>query len=357
MRTTLSILGIALAVGSVLSLVALSRSIEDGLAEGLDEIGADLAVAQRGASDIFGGFLPEEMGDRIAAVPGVAGVAGDLFLFAPSEDDHHVLVSGWKDGSYKWKTTPFREGRAPRPGERRVAVIGDSAADSLKKKVGDELEVLSEKYRIIGITRFASVINRGLVILPLSDLQEATYRKGQVTMFYVGLQRGLSKADIDRVRADIAKLGKLTVSLTSEVLDKDRNFAILQAVSLAIAIIALAMGVINILNTLLMAIQERTREIGIVAAIGWSDRRIMASIVIEGLIMSVIGCAIGIALGYLTSFFFAAIPQIGSIIAFKPSIGLIAPTVIAALILCAIGSLYPAWRATRMTPAEALQRG
>jgi putative ABC transport system permease protein len=117
------------------------------------------------------------------------------------------------------------------------------------------------------------------------------------------------------------------------------------------------MGVINILNTLLMAIQERTREIGIVAAIGWSDRRIMASIVIEGLIMSVIGCAIGIVLGYLTSFFFAAIPQIGSIIAFKPSIGLIAPTVIAALILCAIGSLYPAWRATRMTPAEALQRG
>lgn len=355
-RTSLSILGIALAVGSALALVALSYSIQDSTRQSLDEHGADLAVTQRGAPDIFGGFLAEEMETQIAAVPGVARVTGELVLFAPSENERHVLASGWRDTSSFWQRIPMRDGRLPAAGENNVVLLGDALAEATGKAIGDEIEIFGLAFKIIGITNYVSVVNRSLVIMPLSDLQDATYRRGQITIFHVTLRAGLSRAEVDRIRNDIAGLGKLSVSMTSEVLQKDRNFQTLNAISFVISIIAIAMAVMNVLNTLLMTVQERTREIGIVAAIGWNDRLIMSSIVIEGLVMCAAGCVVGVLLGYAASFSFRAVPTIGDYIQFRPSLGLIIPTVAAAFVLCTIGALYPAWRAVRMRPAEALGR-
>src|SRR5450432_144074 len=121
-RTCLSILGIGLAVGSALALIALSRSIQDSTREGMNEIGDDLVVMQKGASDIFGGFIPEQTIERVAAVPGVVRVSGELVTFAPSGSDKNVRTLGWPDTSYLWKKVPLREGRLPAAGERHVAV-------------------------------------------------------------------------------------------------------------------------------------------------------------------------------------------------------------------------------------------
>ena len=355
-RTALSILGIALAVGSALALLALSRSIQDATRDGMDEIGDDLAVTQRGASDIFGGFLPDDLEARVGKVAGVVRASGELFMFAPSERNRQVLTVGWPEASYLWKNVPLREGRVPTTGERRVAVLGDATAEALTKKPGDKIELLGEAFTVIGIAKYKSLINRGTVMLPLGDLQELSYRLNQVTMVHVNLARGASAAEIARVRQDIEALGKVTVSTSSEALDNDRNFKILNAVSLAISIIALAMGVLYVLNSLVMATQERTREIGIVAAIGWSDARIMASIVIEGLVMCAVGCVLGLVFSFFAAVAFPLIPTIGDLISFKPSGRLIAATIAAAFGLCAVGSLYPAWRAVQLQPAEALRR-
>ena len=109
-RTGLSILGIGLAVGSALALISLSRSIKDSTRAGLDEMGDDLVVTQKGASDIFGGFIPEQTIARVAAVPGVARASGELLMFAPTADDRSVLTQGWPDTSDLWKKVPLREG-------------------------------------------------------------------------------------------------------------------------------------------------------------------------------------------------------------------------------------------------------
>src|SRR5947209_18001578 len=86
-RTSLSIFGIALAVGSALALMSLSHSIQDSTRAGLDEMGDDLVVMLKGASDIFGGFIAEDMVARVADVPGVARAAGELFMFGSSTPD------------------------------------------------------------------------------------------------------------------------------------------------------------------------------------------------------------------------------------------------------------------------------
>src|SRR5262249_28003862 len=150
----------------------------------------------------------------------------------------------------------------------------------------------------VGVAKYASVINRGIVLVPLPDMQEANYRQRQISMVHVIFDRNLSNADIARVKSAIEETGRVTVSTATEVLQNDYNFSILKAVSRAVSLIALGMGVLNVLNSLLMATQERTREIGIVAAIGWTDTQIMASIVVEGLMMCALGCLLGIALSF-----------------------------------------------------------
>jgi putative ABC transport system permease protein len=354
-RTSLSILGIGLAVGSALALITLSRSIQASTRDGMDEIGDDLVVMQKGASDIFGGFITEETVERIAAIAGVARVSGELMTFAPSGSGS-VLTLGWPDTSYLWKKVPLREGRVPADGERHVTVLGDTAAAALGKKLGDDLELIGETFHVVGIADYTTIVNRGMVLVPLTDLQDASYRPRQVTMVHVNVEHASGRAEIAPVRTAIEELGNVTASTANEVLDNDRNFAILEAVSLAVAIIAVAMSALNVLNALVMATQERTREIGIFAAIGWSNSRIVMSIVIEGILMCMIGCILGVLLSFLAAIAFPHIPAIGNLISFKPSIRLIAPVLVAAFALCMLGSLFPAWRAIRMVPADALRR-
>src|SRR6266446_9244750 len=225
-RTCLSILGIGLAVGSALALIALSRSIQDSTREGMDEIGDDLVVMQKGSSDIFGGFIPEETVDRIAALPGIVRVSGELVTFAPSGFANNVLTLGWPDASYLWKKVPLREGRVPAAGERHVAVLGDTAAASLGKKLNDQLDLFGETFRVVGIAGYAAIVNRALVLVPLIDLQEASYRPRQVTIAQVSVQNNGDRTELARIREEIEALGNVVAAAPNEVLDHDRNFAI-----------------------------------------------------------------------------------------------------------------------------------
>jgi putative ABC transport system permease protein len=354
-RTALTALGIGLAVGSALALISLSHSIKDSARAGIDEMGDDLVVMQKGASDIFGGFIAEDTVARVAAVPGVRRAAGELFMFAPGADGRSLLTEGWADGSYLWNTVPLRSGRVPTPGERGVAVLGEGIATSLGKKVDDSVEVLGGTFKVIGIANYTTLVNRGLVLMTLADLQNASLRPKQVTVIHVNVEHN-GAADVARVKTAIEQLGNLTASTANEMLNKDRNFAVLDAISLAISIIAIAIGAIYVLNALIMATQERTREIGIFAAIGWSRARIMASIVVEGLLLYVAGCVLGLAFSALAALALPHIPTIGTLVSFRPSPTLIGLTLVAAFGLCAIGSLFPAWQAVRMSPAAALRR-
>ncbi len=199
-RTCLSVLGIALAVGSALAVTALSRSIQDSTREGMAEIGGDLVVMQKGASDIFGGFIPEAAVERIAAIPGVARVSGALVAFAPSRVGNNVLTFGWPDKSDLWKKVPLREGRLPAAWERHVAVLGDTVAASLGKKLNDELVLFGETFRVVGIAGYASTVNRSLVLVPLVDLQEASFRPRQVTIAQVSVQNNGDRTELARMR-------------------------------------------------------------------------------------------------------------------------------------------------------------
>jgi putative ABC transport system permease protein len=356
-RIGLCVLGIAVAVGVALTLLSLARSVQEGARAGLDEIGGDLIVTPKNASSLFSGFIPETALERVKAVPGVTQMSGALVAFAPSGDAGNVLTFGWPEDSFLWKKVPLRAGRVPAAGEKRVAVLGDAAAEALGRKLNDEIDLFGQTFKVVGIASYASSINRGLVLVPLADLQDVSYRPRQVTIAHVGVADPGDRLELGRIRDAIqAPPGNVVAVPAAEVLDRDRNFIALELLSLAAAIVAAVMSGLNVITALAMATQERTREIGIFSAIGWSGGRIMESIVIEGVMLWAIGCALGVALSFAAAYAAPYIPVIGRLIAFRPEVTLIVPVVGAALVLCVLGALLPAWRAARMLPAEALRR-
>src|SRR4029079_1313088 len=171
-RSILTVLGVAVAVGSFSTLYGLSRSVNENVQQAFEERGTDLTVRRRGIAEPFGGTVPESIIPDIAKIPGVAGVTGQLLTFAATDNDDHVIAFGWSEGSFFWSSVPLAEGRLPNPGERKFALVGKDIAHTLGKHIGDDITLLGDKFHLIGITNYSSVINRNAVIAGLPDLQQ-----------------------------------------------------------------------------------------------------------------------------------------------------------------------------------------
>jgi putative ABC transport system permease protein len=244
----------------------------------------------------------------------------------------------------------------PAAGETRTAVLGEAAAAALGKNLTDEIELFGQPFKIVGIAGYASGVNRSAVLVPLAGLQEVSYRPRQVTIAHVDAADADDRTALARVRDAIEATGSVVAAPPAEVIEHDRNFIVLAALALAAAAFAALMSALNVVTALVMSAQERTREIGIFSAIGWSAGRIVQSVVIEGLLLWAIGCALGVGLAFAIAAAVPYIPVVGHLIAFQPGAALIVPVLAAALVLCLLGALVPAWRVARMLPAEALRR-
>jgi putative ABC transport system permease protein len=355
-RSILSAIGIALAVGSALALLALGEGIERSVNQAFDERGSQLIVARRGATDLFSDLIAGALAPRIAATAGVAEVTSELAVFTTTGQRRHMVVLGWEPQGFVWRAMPLAAGRKPIAGAEREVVVGEAVSEALSKRVGDTVELFDETFTIVGISAYRSVLNRGLIIMPLAKLQELAFREGQVTGFSVRLDAGIGRDELPALKARIAAAGPFMVSETRDMMAGDRNIEVLKAISLAVSAVALGIGMLGVLNTILISVQERTREIGIIAALGWSGREIVALVLVEGIVLSVAGTFAGLVLGLLTTQLFAYIPAIGSFIAFEAKPLQIVGVTILALAGSLLGALYPAWRALGVDPAEALRR-
>ena len=347
---------VGLAAASALSLLALAGSVERGVGEGADERGADLTALPRRASDIFSSFVVGDVKKKLALIPGVQDVAGELVMYAPVDRDQQRLATGWAEDGFFWPRMPVGRGRIPRSGERGVVVLGEGVAEGLNKNVGDTVDILDASFKVVGIAAYQSALNRSMIYMPLSDLQEIAFRQGQVSLFQIKLRPSLTSSDIEVVKADVARIDSLTATPTAQLLQRDRNLQVMKAISRAVSLIALSLGGLSVFNALLMAVQERAREIAIITAIGWSRTRTMTSIVIEGALIGVGGCAVGVPLSFGISLLFEYLPSIGDILSFRPDPALVLKTSVGVVGLCALGALYPAWRATSTLPAETLRQ-
>jgi putative ABC transport system permease protein len=148
---------------------------------------------------------------------------------------------------------------------------------------------------------------------------------------------------------------EVDISLSSEFVENIPDFQNMEAMIGQISFLALMIGTVGMVNTMLMSVLERTREIGVLRALGWKRRQVLLMILREALALGIVGGVAGIIMGFLLSWGITQIPFVGKMIQPSYQGSLFGQVVTIALVAGTIGGIYPAWRATRMRPVEALR--
>ena len=362
LRTALTALGIAAAVSSYLTLVSLAQGLERGWIASLEGRGVHMLALSRDTVEVMASSLPEELGGEIAAVAGVERVAGEMAnlvrLELPGAGTLHVTVRGWPPDSFKWRSLPLSEGRPPGVDEPRGIVLGVTLADLLGVGVGDPFELRGEPLVAVGVAAPGGVWNDRAVFMPLAAMQAAFDRPGQVTEFSLQVARPQDPAFLAELEGELERrFPRLEFLAADDVAGQNDVVRTFRAFAGAVSWVAMGMALVIVLNTLLMSVTERTREIGVLAAVGWSPGRILATVVLQGLLLTALGGGAGVALGAFSLRVVLRHPTLGGLIepGLRPEV--VGETLIAALVVGALGGLYPAWRAARARPAASLRHG
>ena len=325
-RTALTVLGLGIGIAAVVALLGIVWGFERSFLNIYASKGIDLVVVRAGVSDRLTSNLDERLAERLRRVPGVATVAASLMDAVSFEEANlvSVLVNGWEPGSLLFRGIRLREGRALRPGDGKAAMLGRVLALNLGKGVGERVEVAGELFRVVGVYESDSLFENGGLIVPLAELQRMMGRQGQVTGFVVAADSA-DRGAIDALarRIEVAVPGVAAVPARDYV-QGDVQIRLAKAMAWATSVIALVLGSVGVLNTMVMAVYERTREIGVLRALGWRPRRVLALILGEALALGLAGAAL--AVGFAVG-----------------------------VILSVLGGVYPAVRAARLEPTEALR--
>lgn len=353
-RTTLTVLGISIGVTLVVALGAVTGGVKQATTALLQIGGADFVVAQEGAADFTFSTLPEEQADAIADVPGVERTTGVLLYLTQKGGNPYFMVVGMPTANMRFDPPPLVAGALPAPGTEDEVMIGAGAADSLGIGVGDPIALDDVDLRVVGVYRTGTPILDGGAFAALAATQRLARKQGQVTAIYVAVEEG---ADATSVASAIeeADPNVVTVANVSETGKVDQGVTIIDALNDAVTILALLVGAVAVLNTMIMSVFERTREIGILRAVGWRGSRIVRMIVGEALVLCAVAAAVGIGLGVLATRALLLSATIRNFIEPQYAASTMARAVVVALVVALAGALYPAVRAVRLSPMEALR--
>lgn len=356
LRTVLTALGIAVAVGSFVAMIGLSRGLERAWEGNLKARGTHVVAMQKGAINLFATSIDLAEGERIGRVEGVQAVAGELADMMALESEQTIVAIGWPLDSYLWTTLKVVQGTLPPRGDPAAVLLGETSAEALGKRPGDRLTVRDRTFTVSGTFRMESAVANNTVILPLPTMQDLMQRQGKVTMFNIRVDR---PDDAARVAAVISRLQQAFPGLTflelRSVADNDQIIRLFRAIAWSVSAIAIVIALVVVLNTLLMSVLERTREIGILSAVGWGQGRIMALFVLEGLALALIGGSAGLALGTGGLHWLTNLPRLRGMLEAEIGWTLLGDVIGATLVLGILGSLYPAWRASRLNTVDTLR--
>ncbi len=387
-RSILTLLGITIGIMAIISLMGIGEgmnvAVEGELSSLSDTIivnvGEGFSIFSVDQLDNTGEYLTERDITDLERIPGVKEVNTQLtgmasLSFNGDGNSVFVTVTGMDIESMNllYGLADLSEGTLLEVGDQSKVIIGyDVAHDYFDNDVsiGSRVKINGKKFFVNGIFNqqgFGGVsTNDDIVLLTSRDFQKAT---GESNIF-VATVSVLNVNEVESIALEIERVINenhgdedfASATSMSSILDSIQSImGILQTVLIAIASIALVVASIGIMNTMLTSVMERTREIGIMKAIGATNKDIMSIFIIEGLLLSLVGGLSGIIVGILGSQAVAGFlsnmgpggggPPLEPVVTFM-AIGL---GLSVSMIVGIISSLYPAWKAARMSPIEAVR--
>ena len=356
LRTLLTLCGIGMAIGAFVALVGFSRSFEHEWLRLYTSSGTDIAVVDK---TFLNTSVSESVGVTLRAVPVVAQAEPMIFNIIDLTPEVNALVFGWKADSYEFNSLTFLSGHRFQDGQPQV-ILGDLLARNLNKKVGETIDMQGATFTVMGIYHGGTALEASAVIMPLDQLQQLSSLQGKVSGFHVRLRPAPEGESPDhylkRAQAEIeAALPGLDAQLASERASSNQFVELAHAVAWGISCIALMMGILGIANTMAMSVFERTREIGILRALGWKRWRVLLLIQTEASVLGLSGGIIGIGLGWGALRLLAAQPQTASIVSASFPVLLLAEALGIAVLAGLAAGAMPAWHAAHLSPVEALR--
>jgi putative ABC transport system permease protein len=208
----------------------------------------------------------------------------------------------------------------------------------------------------VGIVDGQSVVENGAIILALPLFQEVSGYEGKVNFIDIRVPSGASDERISALCREIEEIyPEVRAVMAGDVVGTSQGFQIARAMSWSTSLLAIIVGVLGVMNTMLMTVFERTHEIGVLLALGWKRRQIVVLILCEAAILGLLGGIIGVGLGAATLAILETTPAIRGLLEPDLSWNLVARAIAIAVVVGVISGLYPAWRSSRMTPSLALQ--
>jgi len=346
LRSSLSVIAIAIQVILVLMIVGLTSGVISEWGKRVEGVGADILV-QPPNSSVFFAFsttvMQESLGDQIASLSGVDEVAPVVILTEPSS---LIMIYGIDYQRFNALSKGFLF-RAGHPFQSADEVLADDIiAQSRHLKVGSQVTLLNHTFTVCGIVGHGKGAR---FFIPIRTAQELAGAEKRVSKFFVR-----SKGGTDATRSQITKL--LPEYNTLPVADyvslvTSSNLPQLRPFTRTMVALGIVISFIVVLLNMHTMVMERTREIGILKALGFSRFDIVRMLLSETLILTLVGAGLGIALTFLTQ---AVLKETNPGLTVLITTSWVFSAVALAIVGAAAGALYPALRAASYDPVVAL---
>lgn len=352
-RTSLTVVGVSVGVVAIVALGAIVRGFWSSTDDMIHASDTDLLIYQAGvAADLLSTLDEAETRAALAADPDVSETAAALWHVLRPDDQPFCIAIGLHPNEFSHRSEPVVRGHQLQSDDE--VVIGTIAERTLGKSVGDKLSLSDKPYRIVGVFQTGVVFFDGGICLTLNRLQELIHKPGQVTSFQVRLRSGADPGVVaQRIERDHPEL--VAIGSAEEYEKVDQGLAAADGMVWAVSLLALLIGGIIVANTMWMSVYERTREIGVLRAVGWSRRGVMAMILLESMGVALIACGLGCVGGFGLARLTTRLPVATLFVDPVFEVALFVRALAVALLLSAIGGALPAWRAARISPVEALR--
>lgn len=346
LRCALSILAIAIQVVLVLMIVGMTSGVLSDWGKRVEGVGADIVVQAPNASIFFAfssAVMQESFGDEIEKLPGVDDVAPTLMMTDPKT---LMVIYGvdYKRYNALSKGFIFRSGRPLEAADETVA--DDIIAQTRHLKVGDTVTLINRPFRVSGIV----VHGKGArFYIPLKTAQDIMGADNHVSVFFVR-----SKGDTAATRAEILKLNpQNTVRSMSEYVSlmSSSKLPELKPFIRTMVVLGILVSFLVVLMNVHTMVMERTREIGILKALGFTRAEVVQMLLGETAVLAIAGSLVGIAIAFLTQ---AVLKETNPSLPILISPGWVLASFGLALLGAALGATVPAVRASSYDPVEAL---
>jgi len=362
-RTILTVFGIFIGITAIVALGSFAEGINTMVNRELAGIAGNIIVSEAGSGGVTSGFsgsiVTQEQVDAMATVPGVDSVVPVLIYierssgFGPGSSWFAIGINIKNLDLVIGKNIAMDEGSSYDASEHDVTIVGSSIAESMNIKVGDFFTIKNHDFLVTGVMEKTDNqnIDSGIIV-PLEDMQTLLGKEGEYQMAYVIPENPqLSEVVADDIMSQDETLSALTAKdlakQVSSIIDNVRIF------TFGVGAIAAFVGGLGVMNTMIMAVIERKRELGVMKAMGATKRMLLVQILTESSIISLIGGVAGLSVGWLISLAFGVFT--GGTINGVVTPALAAGSLVFALALGVFGGLYPAWKAAKLDPVDALR--